>query len=176
MPTLPTITGSAARTGSYGIRFANGAPTGNQRLRFLPTGLTSDSDTRATVWFRFSALPATGTQRSVFHIESNDGKSLRFTQTDTGAFMLDRNGATSRYGPSAVATVNTWHRLDIRFVATGGIYEGRLNGVSFATGSGVNLTGGGVANFYVGLTDNPQVLVGNIDYDDAAIRIGSYVA
>lgn len=160
--------GSAARSGSYGIRIVN-AGSVTRELRF--TGATARSYF-ARVYVRYSAWPSSSApnEGNVFW-NATDGSWIVFFNVDeTGLAILCEPGGSQIGSGSVQLSLDTWHMVEMKvnISAAGNDTVGlRVDGVDVVTDESFALGSSAPGGLWL---QNAYAGTFNVDMDDVAIN------
>lgn len=160
-----SISSTTVRSGTYSWRANPSASTGFYRKQISGSNQNTGGYLRAYVYI--ASLPGTTIQLLRFSSTANAHlASLRLTSTGT---LTLNNAANTQVGSASSAlSTNTWYRLELKCDATAatGTIEGKIDGVSFASGN--NSSRGSWARILWGvITPNATC---DIFFDDVALN------
>lgn len=144
----PSFTTSNVRTGTHAYRSTDASSV----WRWAFTGVLGITY-YARQYIRIDNLPGAGVTQSLGGFLSTDGFSYGLVHvTETGALRLFQKGVLSQQGSDSTSLVvaGTYFMLEQAITIGSGAVdyiEARLNGVSFASGSGLSLTDSALNEF-----------------------------
>lgn len=142
---LPTITTSNVRSGTYAHSFASFAASTRQTSSFQFLAASGNGP----YWFRLyiyvSAYP-TNNPLFMSFATSQGVQNARVGIRMSSAGVLDLVHGASSIGTSSALSLNTYYRIELKFDNTGGagagIVEGKIDGTTFASSTTQTFAGG----------------------------------
>lgn len=136
-----TITSSSPRSGAFAYRCASGAGNATSFVAWVPTVSAASTSYFLRGYFRFTDLPTATIYILGFSTSTGDGIWIRLTSAGDLQVWDGKNNAQigSNLAGAITADATTWYMLEVSMTIDGSAHpsagEGRLNGVSFASGS-----------------------------------------
>lgn len=141
----PTVSGGAARSGSYGLDASSagsGTTTPNCRVGIpgttgLPTAEISQATTYSRFYFNVQTLPASAEEEFVTLVDTAGAAKAQYRITSSGTIKACDSTSTCGSAGSTTLSTSTWYRIEIQTTTGAGstAYEIRINGTTELSGT-----------------------------------------
>lgn len=177
-PGTPVVETTIVRSGSASLKCAGTNGTGVKFTLITAITLGTDAFARVYIYVPTGGLPTSSTNQAVLAFGTTTIATAFAIRLETNGTLTLRswNGTSlaQQGSASSAITLDAWNRIELRGnTGTGSIdqCEGRLNGVSFASASGLSITDEQILNVLVGNNSSSGTGVGTIIYiDDIAVN------